>query len=261
MPLCWTLDKIGPICRSVADTALVLAAIDGAEPADPCNIAAPLGFDSTQSIEGLRLGYFAADFDDPAASDLDRAALEAARGLGLELVPLQRPDLPYAALMNILIAEAAASFETLTLDNLDDSLTWQEPGAWPNTFRKARFLSAIDHIQLDRLRRQVMLDMDAAFAGVDAMIGPCFVGPMLTITNFTGHPCLVLRSGFHRVATRSPLSLAKARLDQGEAASGPLHEVPHAICLWGKLFDEGTPLRIGLALERAFGVGERRPPL
>jgi Asp-tRNA(Asn)/Glu-tRNA(Gln) amidotransferase A subunit family amidase len=261
MPLCWTLDKIGPICRSVADTALVLAAIDGADPADPCNIPAAFGFDSTQPAEGLRVGYFPKDFEDPTASEFDRAALAVARAQGLELVPLERPDLPYAALMNLLIAEAAASFEALTLDNLDDTLAWQEPGAWPNTFRKARFLSAVDHIQLDRLRRRVMQDMDAAFAGVDAMIGPCFVGPMLTITNFTGHPCLVLRSGFYQEATRSQISLAKARLDQGEAAEGPLHEVPHAICVWGKLFDEGTPLRIGIALEWAFGVAERRPPI
>ena len=171
------------------------------------------------------------------------------------------PDLPYDSLMNVLFAEAAASFERLTLDDQDDSLTWQEPGAWPNTFRKARFLSAIDHIQLDRLRRLVMQDMDATFQGVDAIIGPCLAGPMLIITNFTGHPCLALRSGFRKSPTRQRLSLAKARLDQGAEGEGEQFLVPHAISLYGRLFDEGVLIRIGAALEARLGVAGARPPL
>ena len=197
----------------------------------------------------------------PEADDLDRAALEAARRLGLELVALERPDLPYEALMNILFAEAAAAFEELTLDNRDDELSWQEPGAWPNTFRKARFLSAVDHVQLDRLRRRVMQDMEVAFGKVDAMIGPCIVGPMLTITNFTGHPSLVMRSGFRQSETRGPLSLARARIEQGSPTKGPSFTVPHAISVYGRLFDEGTILRIGKALEKEFAAWHRRPPL
>ena len=261
MALCWSLDKIGPICRTVEDTALVLAAINGFDESDPGSIAAPFGYDAAEPIEGLRLGYFPADFALPQADELDGAALEAARRLGLELVPLERPDLPYDALMNILFAEAAAAFEELTLDNRDDELSWQEPAAWPNTFRKARFLSAVDHVQLDRLRRRVMQDMDAAFDGVDAMIGPCLIGPMLTITNFTGHPSLVMRSGFRRSETRGPLSLARARIEQGSSTKGPSFTVPHAISLYGRLFDEGTILRIGRALEKEFAVWDRRPPL
>ena len=261
MPLCWTLDKIGPICRSVTDTALVLAAIDGGEAADPGSIAAPFGYDAARPIAGLRLGYHPADFDGEGAHDLDRAMLDAARALGLTLAPLTRADLPYDSLMNTLLAEAAASFEELTLSDQDDLLTWQEAGSWPNVFRKARFLSAVDHVQLDRLRRRVMQDMDAAFQGVDAIIGPCLAGPMLTITNFTGHPCLVIRCGFRQSHTRRNLSLAEARLDQGAEGAGALHAVPHAISLYGRLFDEGTVLRIGAALEAALGVAERRPPL
>ncbi len=261
MPLCWTLDKIGPICRSVADTALVLGAINGGDAADPGSIAVPFGYDAAAPVAGLRLGYYPADFAEGDAHDLDRTMLEAARGLGLTLVPLTRPDLPYESLMNTLFAEAAASFEDLTLSDQDDLLTWQDPGAWPNTFRKARFLSAVDHVQLDRLRRRVMQDMDAAFQGVDAMIGPCLAGPMLIITNYTGHPCLVLRCGFRPSPTRRNLSLAEARLDQGANGAGPLHDVPHAISLYGRLFDEGTLLRIGQALEAALGVAHRRPPL
>jgi Asp-tRNA(Asn)/Glu-tRNA(Gln) amidotransferase A subunit family amidase len=261
MPLCWTLDKIGPICRSVADTALVLASINWADPADPCNIPAPFGYDAGAPIKGKRVGYYPKDFELEGADNLDRAALDAARQLGLELVPLERPDLPYGSLMSVLTAEAAASFEDMTLSDADDTLTWQEPGAWPNTFRKARFLSAIDHIQLDRLRRRVMQDMDATFADLDAMIGPALIGPMLIITNFTGHPCLILRSGFRQAPTRAQVSLARARLDQGDEVEGPKHEVPHGICLWGRLFDEGAILAIGAALEKTFAVSDRRPPL
>lgn len=261
MPLCWTLDKIGPICRGVADTALVLAAINGGDPADPFSIDAPFGYDAAAPVAGLRLGYYPADFAEEGAHDLDRAMLDVARSLGLTLVELARPGLPYDSLMNTLLAEAAASFERLTLDDEDDRLTWQEPDAWPNTFRKARFLSAVDHVQLDRLRRLVMQDMDAALQGVDAIIGPCLAGPMLVITNFTGHPCLVLRSGFRCSPTRRALSLAKARLDQGGDDGGPLHTVPHAISLYGRLFDEGTLLRIGTALEATLGVAARAPEL
>ena len=261
MPLCWTLDKIGPMCRSVGDTALVLAAINGGDSGDPSSIDAPFGYDAEAPIAGLRLGYYPEDFAAEDAHELDRAALEAARTLGLTLVPLTRPDLPYDALMATLFAEAAASFEDLTLSDADDRLAWQEPGAWPNSFRKARFLSAVDHVQLDRLRRRVMQDLDATFQTVDAIIGPCLAGPMLIITNFTGHPCLVMRSGFRPSRTRKPLSLAKARLDQGAEGQGPEHTVPHAISLYGRLFDEGTLLRIGAALEALLDVAARRPPV
>ena len=261
MALCWSLDKIGPICRSVEDTALVTQAINGFDEADPCSIGMPFGYDAGAPVAGLRLGYYPKDLELEGADELDRGAIEAARRVGLVLVPLERPDLPYGALMNVLYAEAAAAFEELTLDNRDDELTWQEARAWPNTFRKARFLSAVDHVQLDRLRRLVMQNMDEAFESVDAMIGPCLIGPMLIITNFTGHPALVMRSGFRQSPTRGPLSLAPARIDQGKEASGPQFTVPHALCLYGRLFDEGTILRIGHALEKELGVSESRPPL
>lgn len=261
MPLCWTLDKIGPICRTVEDTALVLATISGDDPDDPVSIGAPLSYDALADINRRRLGYFPADFDASDAAELDKAVLETARQLGLELVPMTHADLPYDTLMNTLFAEAAASFEDLTLDSRDDELTWQEPGAWPNTFRKARFLSAIDHIQLDRLRRRVMQVMDEKFREIDAIIGPALAGPMLVITNFTGHPSLILRTGFRQSETRSALCLAKGRIEQGSPTTGPAHTVPHGLCLYGKLFDEGTICEIGRALEGALGVWDRRPAL
>jgi Asp-tRNA(Asn)/Glu-tRNA(Gln) amidotransferase A subunit family amidase len=261
MPLCWTLDKIGSICRTVEDTALVLAAINGHDPGDPVSIGAPFSYAAAAEIRGRRLGYFPADFDASEAADLDKSVLETAKQLGLELVPLTHADLPYDTLMSTLFAEAAASFEDLTLENRDDELTWQDPGAWPNTFRKARFLSAIDHIQLDRLRRLVMQVMDEKFRAVDAIIGPALAGPMLVITNFTGHPSLIMRTGFRQSETRSALSLARGKIEQGSPTAGPAHTIPHGLCLYGRLFDEGAICEIGRGLESVLGASDRRPPL
>jgi Asp-tRNA(Asn)/Glu-tRNA(Gln) amidotransferase A subunit family amidase len=265
MPLCWTLDKIGPMCRTVADTALVLAAINGADAADPFSIEAPFGADLTASVRGLTLGFYPEDFADPAAHDLDRAALETARGLGARMVPLTRPELPYNALMNMVSAEAAASFEDLTLSGRDDLLTWQTAAAWPNIFRRARFLSAVDHIQLDRLRRLVMQQMHETMRGVDGIVGPSLTGPMTVITNFTGHPCVCLPSGFRQSPLRGAASLARGRLEtETETETTPKteeHEVPHSVSVWGRLFEEGPILRVGLALEKAFGLAGRRPAL
>lgn len=261
MALCWSLDKIGPICRGVEDTALVLAALNGADPADRCSIQAPLAFDAAKGIEGLKLGYLPEAFGE-GATEIDHAALAAAKELGIEVVEVSLPDLPYGALMNILYAEAAAAFEHLTLTGLDDTLTWQDDGAWPNTFRKARFLSAVDHVQLDRLRYLVMQALDGLFNEVDALIGPFMTGPMLVASNFTGHPCLHLRAGFDQLGTRSPASLGAGKLTTGEADdSGETHRVPQGISLWGRLFEEGTILNLGQALEAKLGVAAERPVL
>lgn len=261
MPLCWSLDKIGSICRAVEDTALVLAALNTPDPRDPFQLPGAFGYDANRSLEGMRLGYVQADLDDAGAQALDREALATAERLGLALFPLARPDLPYDTLMNVLMAEAAASFEELTLDGRDDELARQDAGAWPNAFRKARFLSAVDHVQLDRLRRRVMGVMDELLRDVDAIIGPALLRPMLVITNFTGHPCLCLRAGFERSPTRGQLSLARNALDEGPTAPGPAFEVPYNVCLWGRLYDEGTLVAIGRALEAAFGIADRRPDL
>jgi Asp-tRNA(Asn)/Glu-tRNA(Gln) amidotransferase A subunit family amidase len=259
MALCNSLDKVGPICRSVEDTAIVLAALNGGDSADRSSIAAPFAFDAQRPITGMRLGYLPEAFGEGATA-VDHAALDAARRLGIEVVPVTLPDLPYGALMNILYAEAAASFEDLTLGNLDDTLTWQDTGAWPNTMRKARFLSAVDHVQLDRLRYLVMQALDGLFHQVDALIGPFMTGPMLIASNYTGHPCLHLRAGFEELGTRSPASLGSGKLTTGTAdASGKLFIVPQGISLWGRLFDEGPILNLGMALERELAVADRRP--
>ncbi|EPX75570.1 amidase [Salipiger mucosus] len=261
MALCWSLDKVGPICRGVDDTALVLDAINGADPADRCSIAAPFAYDAEAPIEGLRLGYLPEAFGE-GATEIDRAALEAARGLGVEVVEVSLPELPYGSLMNALYAEAAAAFEHITLSGLDDTLSWQDDGAWPNTFRKARFLSAVDHVQLDRLRYLVMQALDGLFGEVDALIGPYMTGPMLVASNFTGHPCLHLRAGFDSLGTRGMSSLGKGKMTAAQPdASGPVHRVPQGISLWGRLFEEGTILSLGRALEARLGVAAERPEL
>ena len=259
MALCWSLDKVGPICRSVEDTAMVLVAINGSDIADRSSIEAPFHFDVSAGIAGMRLGYLPEAFRE-GATEVDHRALESARRLGLEVSEISLPELPYGALMNILYAEAAAAFEELTLSNLDDTLTWQDDGAWPNTFRKARFLSAVDHVQLDRLRFQVMLALDAVFQQVDAVIGPFMTGPMLIASNFTGHPCVHLRAGFLELGSRGAASLASGKITLGEVdASGRTFRVPQGISVWGRLFEEGPILNLGMALERELGVASERP--
>jgi Asp-tRNA(Asn)/Glu-tRNA(Gln) amidotransferase A subunit family amidase len=259
MALCPSLDKVGPICRSVEDTAAVLAALNAPDPEDRSTIAAPFVFDAGKGLQGLRLGYLPEAFGE-GATEVDHAALATARALGIEVLPLSLPDLPYDSLLNVLYAEAAAMFEDLTLSGRDDLLTWQDPEAWPNTMRKARFLSAVDHVQLDRLRYLIMQALDGLFTQVDALIGPFMTGPMLIASNFTGHPCLHLRAGLLNSPSRSAGSLSE--VGHGTEALQPAAEtfrVPQGISLWGRLFDEGTILTLGLALERAFDVAALRP--
>lgn len=257
MALCNSLDKIGPICRSVADTALVLCALNGGDPKDHSSIAAPFGVDAGRGISGLRLGYLSAAYGE-GATPLDHAVLETVRALGCDMVEVTLPDLPYDALINLLLAEAAASFEDLTLSGQDDLLTWQDEGAWPNTFRKARFLSAVDHVQLDRLRYLVMQAVDGIFGKIDALVGPFSTGPMLVASNFTGHPCLHLRAGFELMATRPPETIS-GPVDAAANADSPQFRMPRGLSIWGRLFDEGTILRLGLALEKHLKVAEERP--
>ncbi len=249
MQLCASLDKVGPICRGVADAAMVLEALNGGDAADGGAIDAPFAFDADAPVTGMRLGWLPAAFGDGATA-ADHAALDAARRIGVEVVEVALPDLPYGALMNILYAEAAATFARLTLDGLDDRLGWQDDAAWPNTFRRAWHLSAVDHLLLDRLRWRVMLALDGLFREVDALIGPFATGPMLVASNFTGHPCLHLRAGFLQTPTRS-----RSR----RAAGGAVFTVPQGISLWGRLFDEGRLLNLGMALERELDVAAIRP--
>jgi Asp-tRNA(Asn)/Glu-tRNA(Gln) amidotransferase A subunit family amidase len=258
MTLCWSLDKLGPMTRGVEDGALVLHAISGADPGDVESLSMPLDFDAAKSVKGLRVGYVPQWMKEAPATDVDRAALESLKKLGLTPVPVSLPDWPYQSLNAVLFAEAAAAFEEITLDHRIDQLKAQVPDAWPNLFREARFLSAVDFVQADRMRRKVALEMARIFAQVDLLLVPSLRDEMLTISNFTGHPSLTLRTG--------SVTVEKARSDwapnpaQPLPAFSPPRRVPHGVTLIGRLFDEGTIGRVGLALEKAAGVADERPP-
>lgn len=255
MPLCWSLDKLGPMTRAVEDAALVLRAIHGADPGDASSVTAPLDVDLAAPVRGLRVGYDPAWFDDKDAVPADREALEAVGRLGVKLVKQKLPDLPWEALLPILMAESAASFEELTLSHRDDELSMQVADAWPNLWRRSRFLSAVDFVQADRLRRRAMQEMDKLFGEVDAMVGPSLAGPMLVVTNYTGHPSLTLRTGFTTIdKLRSDFAVEKP------APISPPARVPHGITFYGRLYGEGTILRLGRALEEQAGVWRERPP-
>ena len=260
MALCWSLDKVGPICRCVEDTGIVLSTLNGYDENDLSSISAPFNFDTTGNIKDLVIGYLPEAFG-KGATEVDREALKVATSLGAKVKEVKLEDLPYMSLINILYAEAGAAFEQLTLSNEDDTLTWQDDGAWPNTFRKARFLSAVDHVQLDRLRYLVMKALDNLFSEIDVLIGPFDTGPMLVASNFTGHPCLHLRAGFEQLTSRGAASLGEGKLNTGEAGTGEKFLVPHGISLWGRLFEEEKILNFGMALEKELSVFKKRPKL
>jgi Asp-tRNA(Asn)/Glu-tRNA(Gln) amidotransferase A subunit family amidase len=258
MTLAWSLDKLGPMARSVEDTLLVLQAISGPDAGDLSSISSHLDFDATAPVVGLRVGYFPKWMQEEPATEVDRAALEQLEKLGLRPVAVSLPDWPYDCLNAILFAESAAAFEELTLSRQVDSLKMQTPDAWPNTFRQSRFISAVDFVQADRFRRAVALEMQRIFSEVDVLLVPSLRDEMLTIGNFTGHPSLTLRAGFVKVT--------QARSDWAPDPKhvlptfNPARRVPHGVTLIGRLFEEGTIARVGLALERSLNVADERPP-
>jgi Asp-tRNA(Asn)/Glu-tRNA(Gln) amidotransferase A subunit family amidase len=262
MTLCWSLDKLGPMARSVEDTMLVLRVISGPDRDAPGGgdlacVPSHLDYNAALPVKGIRVGYIPAWLAEPPATDVDRAALDEVKKLGMEPVPIALPNWPYDSLDLILFAEAAAAFEELTLSHGVDQLKAQVPDAWPNIFRQARFLSAVDFVQADRFRRKVAEQMMDIFKQVDMLLVPSLRDEMLTLTNFTGHPSLTLRAGF--------VAVNEARSDWAPDPKHPLpkfnppRRVPHGITLIGKLFDEGMLGRVGGALERAFNVANERP--
>ena len=257
MTLCWSLDKLGPMTRSVEDALLVLHAINGSDAGDPSSVSSPLDFDAAAPVTGLKVGYFAKWMDEPPATEVDRAAMEKMRTLGMQLVPVTLPDWPYGSLNPILFAEGAASFEELALNGGLRTLRMQVKDAWPNLFREARFLSAVDMVQADRLRRKVAKEMARIFSDVDLLLVPSLRDEQLTITNFTGHPSLTMRAGF--------VNVSEARSDWAPDPAHPLprfnppRRVPHGITIVGRLFDDGLLGQVGIALEKAFGVVQDRP--
>jgi Asp-tRNA(Asn)/Glu-tRNA(Gln) amidotransferase A subunit family amidase len=257
MTLCWSLDKLGPMTRSVEDAMLVLQAITGPDAGDVSSVPSHLEFDATASAGGLRVGYVAAWMKENPATEVDRAALETVKKLGMVATEVSLPDWPYGSLMHVLFSEAAAAFEELTLSGELSKMRVQVPDAWPNLFREARFLSAVDFVQADRFRRRVATEMARVFSQIDVLLVPSLRDEMLILSNFTGHPSLTIRAGF--------VDVAEARSDWAPDPLNPLpkfappRRVPHGVTLLGRLFDEGTVARAALALERAFAVTGERP--
>lgn len=214
MTLSWTMDKLGPICRTVEDCALVLSAIHGPDGHDVTVTDAPFQWQPGRGLEGLRVGYApeafapdaAAQGDDECARENDINVLATLRALGAGLQPASLPADDLDAMMVILLAETAAAFDEMTRNNIDDLLKLQDESAWPNQLRSARFIPAVEYIQANRYRMQLMQQMDALMQEIDVLVTPGFTGNVLPLTNLTGHPALVLPNGFN--AAGSPTSIS-----------------------------------------------------
>ncbi|MXV93013.1 MAG: amidase [Chloroflexi bacterium] len=224
MALSWSMDKLGPMCRSVEDCALVFSAIYGPDGLDMTISPEPFSWDPALDPRGLRIGYVASAFEAADASkttehhrdqglELQRvnqvnsaAALDVMRDAGFELIPIELPQTETSGLWLILAAEAAAAFDQITRDGSVDSMKRQDDNAWPNIFRAARLIPAVEYINANRVRMQLMREMTRVMHAVDVFIVPSFGANALQITNFTGHPCVVLPNGF--TDKRTPTSIS-----------------------------------------------------
>jgi Asp-tRNA(Asn)/Glu-tRNA(Gln) amidotransferase A subunit family amidase len=240
MALSWSMDKLGPMCRSAEDCALVLDAIHGPDGEDLSAIAAHFRWDARVTPRRLRVGYFARAFDRPESEyptrAFDHAALEVLRAAGAQLVPLELPEMPYGAMSLILSAEAGAAFDAFTREGLVDTMKRQGRNTWPAVFRAARFIPAVDYINANRARTLAMQRWAELFRQVEVIVTPTS-GAQLTATNLTGHPALILPSGFRADGT------------------------PVSITLLGDLFGEAKLLALGHAYQQATDWHRRQPPL
>ena len=241
MALSWSMDKIGPICRTAEDCALVFDAIYGPDGKDLTLIDAPFNWDARLNIKKLRIGYLKTAFDQKRRNKIaranDEAVLETLKSLGIELIPIELPDYPVAAIRFVLSAEAAAAFDELTRTNRDDLLVRQSKGAWPNSFRRARMIPAVEYIQANRLRTLVMQAMAKTMSKIDVFVTPSYGGNVLLMTNLTGHPAVVLPNGFTEKGT------------------------PTSISFIGKLFGEAEALSVAKAYQDATGFHLKHPKL
>jgi Asp-tRNA(Asn)/Glu-tRNA(Gln) amidotransferase A subunit family amidase len=197
MALSWSMDKIGPIGRSVEDCALVFNAIYGPDGLDSTVVDLPFNWQPDIRLADLRIGYVPSAFDQERENkEHDETTLEVLRSLGANLSPIELPDYPIEAISFILQAEAAAAFDDLTRSNRDDLLVRQVKDAWPNVFRQSRLVPAVEYIQANRVRTLVMQAMADLMAGIDLFVAPSFGGQTLLLTNLTGHPAVVVPNGF-----------------------------------------------------------------
>ncbi|MDH5399098.1 MAG: amidase [Cyclobacteriaceae bacterium] len=235
MALSWSMDKVGPICRTAQGAALVFQSIIGPDGKDQTLLDAPFNFDAGRDMRKLKVGYIKSYFDSSKNAN-DALALEAIRNMGVEPVAMELPtNVPVRALSFILAAEAAAAFDVLTRSNRDSLLVRQDKWAWPNYFRAARFIPAVEYINANRLRFQLVQEIHAIMKDYDVVITPSFGGDQLLITNLTSNPCVVVPSGFN---------------EEGS---------PTSISFLGNLYDEGTLLEFAHAYQQATGHEDVHP--
>jgi Asp-tRNA(Asn)/Glu-tRNA(Gln) amidotransferase A subunit family amidase len=215
MALAWSMDKIGPICRTVEDCALVFDAIRGPDGKDQSVVRASFAYDPGIALDGIRIGYLKDDLDSSSNREHDYATLQVLEGLGATLVPLELPPLPIGSLSIILSAEAGAAFDELTRSGKDDLLVRQIKNAWPNVFRRSRFIPAVEYVQANRIRTLLIQEMVSIVESVDVYLAPSLDGDNLLLTNLTGHPGLVLPNGFNEAG--SPASITFTGQLYGEA--------------------------------------------
>lgn len=241
MALSWSMDKVGAICRHVEDCGMVLDAIRGPDGSDPTVVEAGFAYSPAEQLADLRVGYLAEDFDadDYPQRATDRAVIDALREAGIGMKAVELPDLPvHETMAFILAAEAAAAFDALTRSDRDDLLVRQERNAWPNVFRAARFIPAVEYLQANRIRTRLVNGMQAMFAqnDVDVVLAPCFSGDQLLASNLSGHPSMVLPVGMD---------------DEG---------MPQGLCLLARPFHEGDLLVAARGVQRIIGEPVRIPP-
>ncbi|MDT8400558.1 MAG: amidase [Bacteroidales bacterium] len=240
MALSWSMDKIGPICRSADDCALVFDIIRGPDGIDRTVVDKAFNYNFNTDIKSLKIAYlkneFRGDYENQA-NDLE--VLAVFNRMGVELIPIEMEfeGIPISSLRIILNAEAAAAFDELTRSGLDSALTAQEGWSWPNTFRSARFIPAVEYIQANRHRTILMEEMEKLMRDYDVVITPSFRGEQLLVTNLTGHPCVVVPNGFNE------------------------ENSPTSICFIGNLYDEASILLAASKYQQATGFDEMHPPL
>ncbi len=238
MALSWSMDKIGPICRNAEDCAIVLNAINGPDGKDQTVYDLPFNYDATLHIRKLKIGYLKDDFaKEYDFKTNDSLALGIFRNMGIELIPIKLPELPVADLGIILSAEAGAAFDDLTRSGKDDLLVRQVKNAWPNVFRASRFIPAVEYINANRIRYQLIQEMNELMKTVDIYLAPSWEGDNLLLTNLTGHPAIVMPDGFSKDGT------------------------PTSITITGNLFREGELISAAKAYQSATDYHLKHPPL
>lgn len=238
MALSWSMDKIGPITRSVEDAVIVFQAIYGPDVKDKSVVDLPFNYTPNVDLSALKIGYTKALFDKEYSNkENDQATLDKLRELGADLIPIELPDFPVESLNFILSAEAGAAFQELTLSNRDDEMVRQIKNAWPNVFRAANLIPAVEYIQANRARTVLINKMAVLMQKVDLYVAPSFGGYDLLMTNLTGNPTVVLPNGFNE------------------------EDSPTSISFIGKLYDEGTILAVAKKYQDATHFNEQHPEM